>query len=335
MRRADDRVGRSSETFELDSANVVRHLIDRGVLASDIGASVEVLTGGVSATVLAVRAPGVAVVAKQALARLRVSDEWRAKRERTELEAAALRLCNRLTPGRVPRLLDCDARAHVVVMELLPDDARNWQAEVAAGRTHVDVGAWAGQTLGIWHCHTTGDASVAAAFADFESFEQQRIEPFYETVAERLPEAAADVAARVHELRRRCCFVDGDFAMKNTLVGSGRNWVLDFEVVHYGNSIFDLSFFLSFTVLSAIRWPTLRSEMQMIAGAFLRAYGEAAGARLVPDFSDIVGHTGCLVLARTDGKSPAQFLDPPSRNTARDVGLALLRRPERGLWQWT
>jgi hypothetical protein len=45
------------------------------------------------------------------------------------------------------------------------------------------------------------------------------------------------------------------------------------------------------------------------------------------------------VLARTDGKSPAQFLNERAREQAREqtrgVGLALLRTPDRGLWQWT
>ena len=65
---------------------------------------------------------------------------------------------------------------------------------------------------------------------------------------------------RLEELHERRCFVDGDFAMKNMLVGRDRNWVLDFEVAHYGNPIFDLGFFLSFVVLSAVRWPALLSR---------------------------------------------------------------------------
>ncbi len=326
---------REREPFELDAANVVPYLVGRGVIAADADASVVALTGGVSATVLAVRSAGVAVVAKQALARLNVADEWVAKQERTELEAAALRLCEQLTPGRVPRLVDSDARAHVVVMELLPDDARNWQSEVAAGRAHVGVGAWAGETLGVWHRRTAGDLAVAAAFDDFESFEQLRLSPFYETVMERLPEVAVDLAPRLAELRRPRCFVDGDFAMKNTLVGPGRNWVLDFEVVHYGNPVFDLGFFLSFVVMSAIRWPALLPDLRMVSDGFLRSYAAAAGDGFAGDADAVVAHTGCLVLARTDGKSPAQFLDARSRATAREVGMALLRMPERGLWQWT
>jgi len=322
--------------FDLTLESAPGYLVRRGLAPA--GAEVEVaeLTGGVSATVISARIPstGESMVVKQALARLRVKDDWRAKQERTELEAAALGLCDRLTPGRVPAVLDNDPEAHVVVMELLPGDAPNWQSEVAAGRVHAGVGAWAGETLGIWHVRTAGDPEVAAVFADFESFEQQRLSPFYETVCERLPESAADIAPRLEELRRQRCFVDGDFAMKNILVGPERNWKLDFEVVHYGNPIFDLGFFLSFVVLSAVQWPALEAELRVLAEGFLQSYAGVAGEGFAGTGVDVTAHTGCLVLARTDGKSPAQFLDPGTRQQARAVGLALLRDPERGLWQW-
>jgi Phosphotransferase enzyme family len=322
------------EVFELGRCNVIPYLVGRGVLSGEVQASVVALAGGVSATVLAVRAPGTEVVVKQALWQLKVDDDWTAKQERTELEAAAMRLCDKLTPGRVPLVLDADASSHVVVMELLPDDARNWQSEIAAGRAHAEVGAWAGETLGLWHAQTVGDSDVAEAFDDFESFEQLRLSPFYETVIERLPEVADDIAVRLEELRERRCFVDGDFAMKNMLVGPAGSWVLDFEVAHYGNPIFDLGFFLSFVVLSAVRWASLTSELRTLADGFLSGYDDAAGAGFAGDLTSVTAHTAALMLARTDGKSPAQFLDPQSRVRAREAGIMLLRRPDQGLWQW-
>jgi 5-methylthioribose kinase len=322
------------EEFELNSDTVIPYLVRRGVFPPGVRARVDELQGGVSATVLRVRTAETAVVAKQSLARLKVADDWRAKQMRTDVEAAAMCLCGRLTPGRVPRMLDHDPSAHVVVMELLPDDALNWQTEIEAGRAHIDVGVWAGETLGLWHALTAGDSAVAEAFDDVEPFQQLRLSPFYETVLERLPEAADDIAPRIDELRERRCFVDGDFAMKNMLVGRDRNWVLDFEVAHYGNPIFDLGFFLSFVVLSAVQWPALTLEMRALADGFTRGYCAAAGERFADGDADLAAHTGCLVLARTHGKSPAQFLDGRAREQARGVGLALLRTPERGLWQW-
>jgi len=322
------------ESYRLGQSNVVQYLVGRGILPEGTKPSVNELTGGVSATVLAVRAPGVAVVAKQALEQLKVSDVWTAKCERAQVEAAALSLCNGLTPGAVPRLIDSDASAHILVMELLPANARNWQSEVAVGRAHVDVGTWAGGTLGVWHARTDRSPAVAADFDDFESFEQLRLRPFHETVIERLPEVESAVAPLLEQLRERRCFVHGDFAMKNILVAPGRNWALDFEVGHHGNPVFDLGFFLSFAVLSAIRWPSRLNEMQDTARCFLRGYAEAAGEGFAGTTETVTSHTAALMLARTDGKSPAQFLEPRSRERARAAGIMLLRRPERGLWQW-
>ena len=319
----------------LAADNAVEYLVTRELLAPGAAGDATELAGGVSAMVVAVRSDAGGLVVKQALARLRVETEWRATPERIEVEAAALRLLARLTPDRVPRLVDVDPGCHTLVMELLPDEARNWQDEVAAGRAHPEAGRIAGETLAIWHASTAGDAAVARAFGDLEPFEQLRLRPFFEAVIERLPALEPELAPRLAELReRRVCLVDGDYAMKNMLVGPGGWWVLDLEVAHYGNPVFDLGFFLSFVVLSAIRWPALTDELQELAAGFLDAYRERAGTALAPDPVSVVAHTACLILARTDGTSPALFFDPPSRARARSIGSELLRRPEQGLWSW-
>ncbi len=219
-------------------------------------------------------------------------------------------------------------------MELLPADARNWQDEIARGSVHAGSGSWAGELLGIWHARTAG-ADVLADFGRAEAFEQLRLRPFHETVSERRPELSDAIAPYLAELRSvRRCVVDGDYAPKNMLVspGGGR-WVLDLEVAHAGNPVFDLGFFLSFVVLSAVRWPERTAALRALADGFLAGYAESTDAGLAQEPAT-VGHTACLVLARTDGLSPAQFLDASSRARARAVGVALLQRPEGGLWSW-
>ena len=319
----------------LAAGNAVEYLVTRGLLPPDSEAEATELGGGVSATVIAVRSAEGGLVVKQALARLRVETDWRASPQRIEVEAAALRLLGALTPGRLPRLVDVDPDRHVLVMQLLPAEARNWQDEVAAGTVHVAAGPFAGETLALWHAGTAGDPAVARAFGDLEPFEQLRLRPFFETVIEQLPALEPEIAPRLAELRaRRVCLVDGDYAMKNMLVGPSGRFVLDLEVAHYGNPVFDLAFFLSYVVLSAIRWPALTPELQALAGDFLDTYRERAGAGLAGDPVSVIAHTACLILARTDGKSPALFFDPPTRERARSIGIRLLHHPERGLWSW-
>ena len=322
--------------FELTLENAAAYLVERGVVARGMSLDVVELPGGVSAMVIAAHAPatGEAFVVKQALPQLRVRDEWLATPNRAETEVAAMALCGAITPGVVPAIIDSDAAAHALVMELIPPTARNWQAEVGEGRVHAETGHWAGTTLGTWH-RATADAPLPPGFDDLEAFEQLRLRPFHETVIDRRSDLSDGITPLLEELRTdRRCFVHGDYSLKNMLVGPDGDWVLDFEVAHYGNPVFDLGFFLSFVVLSAVRWEPLAPELVVLADGFLGGYDGAAGVDFAGERVSVTAHTAALMLARTDGKSPAQFLDPPSRERAREAGIMLLRQPEKGLWQW-
>ena len=315
----------------LETGTVAAYLVERGVVPAGSVLTVEELSGGVSGTVLAVRGPGVALVVKQALPRLRVAEEWNAPARRTSTEAAALRLAARLIPGHVPPVVDSDEQTHVLVMQHAPRGWRNWQAEMLAGRVHAGSGSWAGDTLGRLHAATAGDEQVASAFGDYEAFTQLRLEPYYGTAMARLPQLAPALAPLVEELRAaRICLVHGDYAPKNMLLGRDGSWLLDAEVAHVGNPVFDLAFFLAFPLLTTLQKPELARECARLVAGFLAAYGRCAGA-LQPAPRSVVAHTGAMLLARTDGRSPAAFLAPAAVLRARDIGTRLLLDPTADL----
>jgi hypothetical protein len=322
------------QPFTLEPRLAIAWLNERGLNPRQLPLTAARLAGGVSAEVIAVRGPAFGMVLKQALPRLRVADLWEANPGRTDNEARAMQLFGELTPGAVPQVRDHDPDNHLIAMELLPTDARNWQEEIGSGRSHASCGGWAGRTLAAWHVGTSSRPDVLAAFDDPESFEQLRLRPFHETVIDRLPELAPAIAPLLDELRHsKRCLVDGDFAPKNIVVSpKERCWKLDFEVVHTGNPAFDLAFFLSFSILSAIQWPELTDDMRALGDGFLAAYHDAAGVDFAGDPASIAAHTACLILARTDGLSPARFLDEGARRRARAVAAAVLRAPERGVW---
>jgi Phosphotransferase enzyme family len=335
-RRAAAARFRCALAFELTTKTAPSWLAEHGLNPRGEHLVAVELEGGVSASVIAVTGPGVSVIVKQALPKLRVADRWEANVDRTETEAAALQLLGELTPGVVPRILAHDPQVHVVAMELLPAEARNWQAEIGEGRAHPELGRWAGETLGVWHAGTAERPELAGQFDRFDAFEELRLSPFHETVMVRRPELADAVGARVAELRSlRRCLVDGDYAPKNMLVApDGRAWVFDLEVAHIGNPVFDLAFFLSFVLLSAVRWPTLAEQLRDLVDGFLVGYAAASGSGLAGDAPSITAHTACLMLARTDGLSPAAFLDDHARDGVRAVAAGLLAAPEEGLWSW-
>jgi Ser/Thr protein kinase RdoA (MazF antagonist) len=313
--------------MRIEAGSVVAYLIARGVVASPLDLTVEELAGGVSGTVLAVRGPSVALVVKQALPTLRVADEWNAPARRTDTEAAALRLAARLIPGRVPPVVDSDEAEHVVVLRHAPLGWRNWQAELLDGRAHAASGHWAGETLGRLHAATAGDADVAAAFGDYEAFAQLRLEPYHGAVMERLPQLAPALQPLADELRdARTCLVHGDYAPKNILLGPDGAWVLDMEVAHYGHPVFDLAFFLSFPLLTALQSPRLASACSELVRGFTAAYLRRAAA-IAPSPASVAAHTGAMLLARTDGRSPATFLGARAVTRARALGRRLLADP--------
>src|SRR4051812_39006676 len=311
----------------LTAASVGAYLASRSVVPADAGLTVEELTGGVSGTVLAVRGPGIALVVKQALPRLKVADEWNAPARRTDTEAAALRLAAKVIPGCVPPVVDSDSREHVVVLQHAPAGWRNWQTELLGGRPHAASGAWAGDTLGRLHTATAGDAEVAAAFADYEAFAKLRLEPYHGAVIERLPHLAAALAPLVEELREsRVCLVHGDYAPKNILLGRDGAWILDAEVAHVGHPVFDLAFFLAFPLLTAVQKPELARACGELMAGFTAAYARRA-PKLAPPTRSLCAHTGAMLLARTDGRSPAAFLDRRAVRRARALGERLLLDP--------
>jgi 5-methylthioribose kinase len=310
----------------LNAETALPYLRGRGVIGAG-PARADELGGGISNVVLAVTCGDTALVLKQALPRLRVAEEWLAKRERALVEARALGLALALAPGAVPRVLDVDDERCAIAIELAPPGLRSWKDLLLVGEVDPDVARDLGRLLGIWH----GDAAAAAAFDEWDSFEQLRIDPYYREVARRHPALSADVLGYAAALAtRRSAFVHGDFSPKNVLVGDGAVWVIDFEVAHRGDPAFDVAFLTTHLVLKGIARPTCRDALWDCIRAFHASY-EATAARPPLDPAYVLGHVGCLLLARVDGKSPAEYLDEPERGEVRALATRLIRRPPASL----
>ncbi len=311
----------------LTTDNVGSYLQSRGLARGGVRWC-RSLGGGVSNLVLAAGVGDRALVVKQSLARLRVQDEWTAKRERVLTEARALQLQARLTPGRVPEVLDLDPDRFVLTIAHAHDGWSDWKGRLLRGEADPEVAAELGRVLGVWHHATRDRRQVARDFADWEAFEQLRVDPYYRTLAQRCPELATPVRARIERMRAsRRCLVHGDFSPKNVLLGSGQGgalWVVDAEVAHFGDPAFDTGFMLNHLMLKAINRPSARASYRTCALSFWHAYGQhgdGAGS------ADTLGHLACLMLSRVHGKSPVEYLDSRGRALADRLGRRLLSAP--------
>jgi 5-methylthioribose kinase len=302
----------------VDAARVAEHLRARGLVAGDAAVDVQALSGGVSGEVAVVSAPGFDAVVKRALGTLLVRDEWIADEGRVVTEGWALRLAGDLAPGTVPRVLDLDPRSRMLVIDRAPVAWTNWRDDLLAGHVDPAIGARLGTTLAVWHRDTADLGGVLGAFADKTAFVQLRIDPFHRRIAERHPDLEPAIHAVAEELLAgQTCLVHGDFSPKNVLVGDHELWVLDWEVAHVGDPVFDLAYLLCHLVLKTHHVPACASAYRETARRFLDAYGTTVDDRLA-------ANVGCLLLARVDGKSPADYLTAPERDAVRTLGRALL-----------
>jgi 5-methylthioribose kinase len=308
----------------LTEETVVAYLVQRGVIARDTtaaSAKVDALGGGVSNVVLAVRTPERDLVVKQSLPQLRVAEEWLAKQERALTEAAALQLAGQLTPGAAPAVFDVDPEEFTLTIECAPSSWVNWKDELLAGQADPATAAELGRLLGTWHAGTS-TSGLDPRFDDPEAFEQLRVDPYYRTTLARHPELAAPLTECIEVMAsRRRCLVHGDYSPKNVLAGDGRVWVLDFEVAHVGDPAFDVAFMLNHLLLKSLHRPAAAADYRACADAFWNAYRPLG----LPDPDDyVLAHLGALLLARVDGKSPAEYLTEAERVAARALATAIL-----------
>ena len=308
------------------------YLVERGLVAPGAPVTAVELGGGVSNVVLAVRAPGLSAVFKQALPRLRVADEWLARRERSITEGEVIELLARLTPGAVPDLLDLDRERCALTIAHAPAGWVSWKERLLAGEADASSAETVGELLAAWHRGTCDDADVERLLGDLDAFEELRVDPYYRTLTRRHPAPSRAVGAYVeHMLATRRCLVHGDFSPKNVLVGEGGLWIVDFEVAHFGDPAFDVAFMLNHLFLKAIHRRSALEHYARCARAFWGAYRERVPDGLAPELAYVLGHVGCLMLARVDGKSPAEYLTEDGRAAARTAGRSLLLEPPPSL----
>lgn len=313
--------------MELTADNAAEYLRARGIESRRLVS----LGGGVSNMVLLVESDGGPFVLKQSLAKLRVQDDWRADRGRILRERDALLDSAAFLPGgAVPRVLWSDPENYLFAMSAVP--GRSWKEQMFDGILQKETARRVGTLLGLFIGATWRDASFEQAYGDQTVFDQLRIDPYYRSIAQRHPDVADAVRQLIHEsAARRVALVHGDWSPKNILIEGDRLSLIDFEVVHFGDPSFDSAFCLNHLVLKWFRLPSYRGALEAMARAYwaglLEALPPPAAAFIEAATLD---HLGFLLLARVDGKSPAEYLKEEAlREQVRRAAKSLIcSRPE-------
>jgi 5-methylthioribose kinase len=313
--------------MDLSAETAVAYLREKGALPEE--AHIRELGGGVSNTVLLVESGERPFVLKQALGKLRVAEEWLSDRQRIFRESAALeKLAPHLPEGSLPSVLFEDRGNFLYAMSAAPEGSASWKDLLLDGEIRVETAERVGELLARIGRVSWRDTAWESEFGDQTIFDQLRIDPYYRAAARRHPDLAP-LAARllVESAGRRVCLTHGDWSPKNFLVNGPRVMAIDFEVIHFGDPTFDSAFLLNHLLLKSFYRPQWASLYAAAAARFWQTY--LAG---VPREGWIeratLQHLGWLMLARIDGKSPAEYLhDAALRDRVRKFARDLIVSP--------
>jgi 5-methylthioribose kinase len=297
----------------LTSDTVLAYLIEKKIISASDQAEVEVLTGGVSNVVLAITTKNQKMVLKQALAELMVAQKWEADQRRAIVEANAIALFHKLSPDQVPNLVFLDPERFILILDRVPVGSTVWKSDLLDGVINPDIAEVLGTTLAQWHNFGEKDKEARMQFMEDSLFEQLRIDPFYRFVAAKNEALQSVISRLINELEGdKTTIVHGDFSPKNIMVGmDDQVYILDFEVTHVGNPVFDLAFLLAHLLCKKFRTDEPLEEKLLGAAAerFINAYEV-----IRPFASSLSLHTALIALARVEGKSPVNYLDPNKQN---------------------
>ena len=283
----------------LDETTVVAYLTNRGIISGP--AEVEELTGGVSNVVLAVKAGAKDLVLKQALPQLKVAAVWKADQRRAIVEANGMKLLHSITPDSVPDLVDFDLEEFTLTMERLPRDCTVWKSDLLEGVIKPSVGEDLGRILASWHNFGANSKESRDAYMEDTLFDQLRVTPFYRAVAKVNPSLDSRIQELITEITTiKITLVHGDFSPKNIMVNSqDRPIVLDFEVMHTGNPVFDLGFVSAHLLCKFLRTEdsSQKNLLRQTALAFINSYANACD---IPVASSLPHHVAVIALARVE-----------------------------------
>jgi 5-methylthioribose kinase len=273
-------------------------------------------------------------VVKQSLGKLRVKDDWRSDRKRIFREADAIHMLRPILGKSLPEVIYRDRRNFLYIMTAAPQGSLVWKESLlACRRSDLGVAREIGLLLARLINSTGASPKFELWFHNRTHFEQLRIDPYYRTTAIRQagdPEVQMALRELIADsLKIRTSIVHGDFSPKNILVHGRDIFLIDFEVVHWGDPSFDAGFLLNHLFLKAFHKPQFAQVYLEAVREFWKALHAGLGLGATGDFETMtIRHLGGLMLARIDGKSPVEYIrDEQTKERVRRVAKSIMLDP--------
>jgi 5-methylthioribose kinase len=267
-------------------------------------------------------------ILKQALEKLRVKVDWFSAPERIHREAAGLRWFTKIIPEHVPEFIFEDDDDHILAMSAIPQPHENWKTVLLKGQTQLDHAILFGQLLAKIHNAVDDYPSISTEFADRKFFEELRLEPYYSYTATQVPEAEAMLTQLIDDTRQRqLSLVHGDYSPKNVLIYNDSLYILDYEVIHFGDPAFDVGFSMTHFLSKAHYLRDHRQAFLELATVYWQAYHDNIADHLAHTIQPyVVRHTLACMLARVAGRSPLEYLNDTHRQRQQEIIIDLITK---------
>jgi 5-methylthioribose kinase len=283
------------------------------------------LTGGVSCEIFLIEDGDTKYVAKRALSKLKVEQDWFADTSRNIYEQRYLKYVGEQFPEWVPDILQSFEEENLFLMEFFPSRFKDWKKYLMNGEIDPQVATLLGEALGSIHKASWGDDQAEKWFDSDSNFHELRLSPYFEFLSLVQPKYSEQISALNEKIKsQKRCLVHGDFSPKNILVSGSEIKIVDCEVAWYGDPVFDVGFMLHHLFLKAIHFNN--TQFVDMADRFVQGYKSALGEACWTQIeeSHLVEVTLFLMLARVDGKSPAEYLTDREKIEIRALVATLL-----------
>lgn len=285
------------------------------------------LSGGVSSDVWKVEGTKGTVCVKRALPTLRVATRWEVPVERGQFEARWLKTASGIVPHSVPQIVDYEPHSFLLAMQFFPPEKfPNWRAELLEGRVNPRIAGLLGEMIGKIHSSTADKPEIAKSFQSDALFDALRLDPYFRS----LRDTHHDLADRLDKIVERTAtcrrvLVHGDVSPKNVLVGIDGPILLDAECAWFGDPAFDVAFLCTHLLLKLSVVPGKALLLRQAYAEYLAGYDSYIAWEPRNDLHARAGDLlAAMLLARTDGKSPVDYLPPATRSMARRFAVNML-----------
>jgi len=295
--------------------------------------SMQNLPGGVSNRAVLVHLDdGRSWVLKQALEKLRVAVDWFSDPQRIHREALGIKYLHKLAPpGSITPLIFEDFEKHILAMEAVPQPHENWKVLLLQGEiAQNDVRQFAEILAAIHRNAWEQRRTLKSTFDDDQYFESLRLEPYYASAAEQVPEAVEflhDIIAQTR--RQKITLVHGDYSPKNILKYQEKLILLDHEVIHWGDPAFDVGFSMTHLLSKAHHLKEQRNTFAQAAQFYWAHYfAQLQNVEWKGQLEEHAArHTLACLLARVAGRSPLEYLDAAQRQVQKDIVVQIMKKP--------